>query len=84
MSYRDSLPFDDGSLFLTDGGMETVLIFLQGLDLPSFATFPLLEHEDGRDALRTLLRAVPRSRAHARHGLHPRRPTWRANAGLGR
>ena len=52
MSYRDSLPFDDGSLFLTDAGMETVLIFLQGQDLPSFATFPLLETEEGRAALR--------------------------------
>ncbi len=52
MSHRDALPFDDGSLFLTDAGMETVLIFLQGQDLPGFATFPLLEHEEGRQALR--------------------------------
>ncbi|MDX6539998.1 MAG: homocysteine S-methyltransferase, partial [Gaiellales bacterium] len=53
MSYRDSLPFDDSTLFLTDAGMETVLIFLQGQDLPSFASFPLLESEEGREALRT-------------------------------
>jgi S-methylmethionine-dependent homocysteine/selenocysteine methylase len=51
MSQRDSLFFGDG-LFLTDAGMETALIFHQGQDLPSFATFPLLETEAGRDALR--------------------------------
>ena len=43
MSHRDSLSLDDSSLFLTDAGMETALIFHQGQELPSFATFPLLE-----------------------------------------
>jgi homocysteine S-methyltransferase len=37
---------------LTDGGLETSLIFHQGLDLPEFAAFPLVEREDGRRALR--------------------------------
>src|SRR4029077_7204440 len=50
MSQRAWLPLDDGSLFLTDAGMETALIFHQGQELPSFATFPLLESESGRDA----------------------------------
>jgi hypothetical protein len=35
MTYRDHLPQLDGSLFLTDGGIETVLIFHEGLDRPS-------------------------------------------------
>jgi len=35
-------------LTLTDAGMETVLIFEQGIDLPCFAAFPLVETEDGR------------------------------------
>jgi S-methylmethionine-dependent homocysteine/selenocysteine methylase len=52
MSFRESPPFDDGALWLTDAGMETVLIFLLGQELPSFATFPLLESEAGREALR--------------------------------
>jgi S-methylmethionine-dependent homocysteine/selenocysteine methylase len=39
-------------LVLTDGGLETTLIFHDGLDLPEFAAFPLLEGEDGRGALR--------------------------------
>ena len=39
-------------LKLTDGGLETSLIFHQGIDLPEFAAFPLVESADGRDALR--------------------------------
>lgn len=37
---------------LTDGGIETVLLFHEGFDLPCFASFPLLEQERGRTALR--------------------------------
>jgi S-methylmethionine-dependent homocysteine/selenocysteine methylase len=37
---------------LTDGGLETSLIFHQGIELPLFAAFPLAQHEDGRAALR--------------------------------
>jgi S-methylmethionine-dependent homocysteine/selenocysteine methylase len=36
---------------LTDGGMETTLIFHDGLDLPHFAAFTLLANDRGRDAL---------------------------------
>jgi hypothetical protein len=41
--YRKALPQLDGSLFLTDGGIETTLIFHEGLDLPHFAAFDLLK-----------------------------------------
>lgn len=37
---------------LTDGGLETVLIFHHGQELPEFAAFPLLRDEDGRKFLR--------------------------------
>ena len=83
MSYRDSLPFDDGSLYLTDAGMETVLIFLQGQELPSFATFPLLESESGREALRTYYEPfleLARSRG---TGFILGAGTWRASADWG-
>lgn len=36
---------------LTDGGLETYLVFQAGLDLPSFAAFPLLEDALGRAAM---------------------------------
>ena len=47
-TYRDNLPQLTGTPMLTDGGLETTLIFQQGLDLPCFAAFHLLvgEHLD--------------------------------------
>jgi len=50
-SYSNRLPQLDGGLFLTDGGIETTLIFLDGIDLPYFAAFDLMKTEDGRAAL---------------------------------
>ena len=41
-AYRDRLPQLDGGLFLTDGGLETTLLFHDGFDLPCFAAFDLL------------------------------------------
>ena len=52
MNHRAHLPQLDGDLFLTDGGIETSLIFHQGLDLPEFAAFVLLDTEAGLDQLR--------------------------------
>jgi len=50
-TYRADLPQLAGGLFLTDGGIETTLIFHEGIDLPHFATFSLLRDVGGRDAL---------------------------------
>jgi S-methylmethionine-dependent homocysteine/selenocysteine methylase len=66
-------------LFLTDGGLETTLIFHQGLDLPYFAAFPLLEHEAGAEAVRRYFEpylAIARERG---TGIVLDSPTWRAN-----
>jgi homocysteine S-methyltransferase len=41
-----------GPVALTDGGIETVLLFKEGFDLPCFASFPLLQRDAGRAALR--------------------------------
>ncbi|MCP5036683.1 MAG: homocysteine S-methyltransferase [Rhodobacteraceae bacterium] len=41
----------DGALWLSWAGMETDLIFNQGVDLPGFASFPLLETDTGRAML---------------------------------
>jgi len=35
-------------LTVTDGGLETTLVFHHGIDLPDFAAFPLLDTEAGR------------------------------------
>ena len=46
--YRHNLPQLSGDLFLTDGGIETTLIFHDGLELPYFAAIDLLKNEEGR------------------------------------
>ena len=51
-SPSDSLSQLDDRLFLTDGGIETSLIFHDGLELPLFAAFVLLADEAGTAALR--------------------------------
>ena len=65
--------------FLTDGGMETDLIFNRGIDLPEFAAFDLLKDDAGTTSLRDYYRpylALARERA---LGFVLESPTWRAN-----
>jgi S-methylmethionine-dependent homocysteine/selenocysteine methylase len=50
--YRDRLPQFEDRLFVTDGGLETTLIFHEGMELPSFAAFGLLENDAERAMLR--------------------------------
>ena len=63
--------------------METTLIFHKGIDLPHFASFVLLDSEDGRRALREyFLPYVELAREHG-IGIVLDTPTWRANADWG-
>ena len=58
MRHRHRLPqLDAARPFLTDGGLETTLIFHRGLDLPCFAAFDLLKDERGPRRAARLLRA---------------------------
>jgi len=50
--YRDALPQLADRVLVTDGGLETTSMFLDGFDLPHFAAFPLLDTVEGRAALR--------------------------------
>ena len=52
--YRNDLPQLSGDLFLTDGGIETTLIFHEGLELPYFAAFDLLKHDTGIQLFRSI------------------------------
>jgi S-methylmethionine-dependent homocysteine/selenocysteine methylase len=77
--YRTHLPQLDGDLFLTDGGLETELIFHDGIDLPLFASFDLLKDEAGTERLRTYYaRYVELARARGL-GAVLETPTWRAS-----
>jgi S-methylmethionine-dependent homocysteine/selenocysteine methylase len=77
--YRDRLPQLDGDVFLTDGGIETTLIFQRGLDLPAFAAFDLLKDEEGTSELRAYYEPyLELARQHAT-GFVLESPTWRAS-----
>jgi len=77
--YRKRLPQLDGRMFLTDGGIETTLIFHEGWELPIGEAFKLLEGDRGRQALRAYFdRYVPMAIEHGA-GFVLESPTWRAN-----
>src|SRR5262245_49757933 len=81
--YRKNLPQLSGGLFLTDGGIETTLIFNDGLDLPHFAAFHLLKDEAGIAALqRYFARYAEIARANGT-GFILESPTWRASTDWG-
>lgn len=65
---------------LTDGGLETDLIFNRGIDLRGFAAFPLLDSEDGVAALRAYYADYVDVAVRAEVPILLETPTWRANA----
>jgi S-methylmethionine-dependent homocysteine/selenocysteine methylase len=77
--YRDHLPQLSGHLFLTDGGIETSLIYLQGFDLPYFAAFDLLKDDRGLAALRAYFEPYARIAREQQLGIVLESPTWRAS-----
>ena len=77
--YRSALPQLDGDLFLTDGGIETTLIFHDGLELPDFAAYALLKRPDGEAALQKYFRAYAGIARRSRVGLILESATWRAS-----
>jgi len=77
--YRNNLPQLSERLFLTDGGLETTLIFHDGIELPHFASFDLLKSEDGRARIREYLLRYIALAKRAGIGFILEGPTWRAN-----
>ncbi len=69
---------------VTDGGLETDLIFHHGVDLPEFAAFPLLDDAAGRELLAAYYAAYARDRARSRRGTVARRRDLAGEPGLGR
>ena len=78
--YRHALPQLSEQLFLTDGGLETTLIFHDGIDLPDFNAFPLLADSAGSALLRAYYRAYAELARRHRAGLVLESATWRASA----
>jgi S-methylmethionine-dependent homocysteine/selenocysteine methylase len=77
--YRHSLPQLTPRVFLTDSGLETTLIFLEGHELPYFAAFDLLKNAEGRATLKDYFRRhLELAREHGA-GFILESATWRAN-----
>lgn len=74
---------DSAVLFAADGGLETTMIFDEGIELPCFAAFLLLRDEAGVEALRRYYRGyVEIARRHGL-GFTLDTPTWRASRDWG-
>ena len=82
--YRTHLPQLDDALFMTDGGIETTLIFHDGMELPCFAAFDLLKDAAGTARLDAYFRRYASLASREGIGLVLEAPTWRANADWGR
>lgn len=78
-----TLPIDGDRLYVTDGGMETTLIYRDGFELPEFATFPLLDDEAGSEALSRYYASYAELADDLGAGLVLDTVTWRANADWG-
>lgn len=78
--YRTALPqLDTERVFLTDGGLETDLVFNHGVDLPLFAACDLLRSEEGRQTLRAYFDEYAEVATSNGLGLVLDTATWRAN-----
>ena len=69
--------------FLTDGGLETTLVFVDGIDLPDFAAFRLLDSDAGRAALRRYYSPYLDLAEQHGAGFVIDTPTWRASLDWG-
>lgn len=79
MASTQTLPHLDRGLHVTDGGLETVLVFHDGLDLPAFAAFPLLATDEGTERLRAYYDDYAEIAVAQEAGLVLESPTWRAS-----
>ncbi len=77
--YRHALPQLGDRLFLADGGLETTLIFHEGIELPDFASFHMLRMPGGEDVLRRYARSYAALAERYDTGLVIETATWRAS-----
>lgn len=74
-----SSPLPGGAPHVTDGGLETDLLYNRGFTLDEFSAFPLLYDERGRAALSDYFAGYADIARRAGAGLVLAAPTWRAN-----
>lgn len=76
---KNTLPNESDDVFLTDGGLETTLIFLEGFELPHFAAFDLLRHQEGYMAVKNYYTRYLKIAKKYKTNFILESPTWRAN-----
>lgn len=81
--YRDKLNEVFDGLLLSYVGMETDLIFNRGIDLPGFASFPLVETDEGQKLLTEYFTKQIQLAASNSVGVLLESPTWKANRDRG-
>jgi S-methylmethionine-dependent homocysteine/selenocysteine methylase len=82
-STRTVLPQLAGRPVVTDGGLETDLIYHHGVELPDFAAFVLLDDERGRQLLVDYYAAYVDIARRAGAAVQLETPTWRASRDWG-
>ena len=77
--YRSNLPQLSGKIFLTDGGLETNLVFNDGFDLPYFAAFNLLNEPKAQESFQKWFHAHCQLAKAYKVGFVLESLTWRAS-----
>ena len=81
--YRTALPQLGKDIFVCYTGMETDLIFNRGIDLPGFASYPLLETKEDRETLHEYYGKLIDMAGEKSVGVILESVTWVANRDLG-
>jgi homocysteine S-methyltransferase len=71
--------FPDDGVVVTDGGLETWLVFHRNIDLPAFAAYPLVGTDEGREVLAEYVNHYVDIALDVDAALDLETPTWRAN-----
>lgn len=82
-TYKSNLPLLQNQQFITDGGLETTLIFDQDFELPEFAAFPLLYKSEEKKVLRDYYLSYINVAKKNRFGFILESPTYRASKSWG-
>ncbi|KAJ9636859.1 hypothetical protein H2201_006479 [Coniosporium apollinis] len=67
-------------LFLTEGGIETTLVFKKGVDLPHFCALVLLDTVGGKESLRECYTPYIDIATELKTGIVLETPTWRGSS----
>ena len=81
--YRNNLPQLSGSFFIADGGLETTLVFHEGVELPYFAAFDVLKTTEGTERILAFKRRFIALAKKTGTGLVLHGCTWRASPDWG-